>query len=182
MLRLALVLAALALAPVISGCEWGCSFDTETFEDERAVVRADVGAVPDTMTVAFVRGWPIELSASTSVGLAEAFGATDDGTVSLSYSAEGLVIGRDRPRPRLAMTAVGDTAYVYVEGTLDAGLFTQACSPPLESLRVDVDGLRVPEGVEAVCIVAVWQGDLEGRAAALRQHAAARRAARPITT
>ena len=170
-LRLLPVLA-LALSPALGGCEWGCSFDTQRFESEWADVRAALGGAPDTLTVAFVRGGGVDLRVSAPVGLAEGFATNGDGAVSLTYAAEGLLLGDGRPAPRLAMAAVGDTAYVYVEGALD--LFTRACSPPVESVDVDLLSLGVPEGVGAVRLVAVSDDALRGRVGARARDAGPR--------
>lgn len=169
----ALLAGALALGLV--GCDFpDCSFDTRPVQGDTAV-RADASGIGETLTVAFVSGSGPTLNVSVRDGLAPVPSGASEATV--TFSAEGIEYGKGdvAPLPPFASATRGDTIFVYVEGTLSPGLFTEACSPPEETLRVDVGRVEVPVGVRSVRVLSLYESELaEGVARALRRHDAPR--------
>ena len=172
MTRLLLLAAVLGAA----GCSLvdDCSFDTEERQFTN-VLRTDVAAVGDTLTVVVVNREPRDpaFQAFVPAGLALST-PSDDGSVQIGYDIEAEVSPRSRT-PLLAATARGDTVYVYVEGTLDPSLFVQVCSPSEDRVRVDLLSVSAPPGVRALRVLRADQSSLSPAAAhALRQRDAAR--------
>ncbi|WP_412060326.1 hypothetical protein [Rubrivirga sp. IMCC45206] len=141
MRRAALLLCLVALG----GCVFGdCAFESSRTVTTGGLLVADGRAVGDTLTLAFVAdtGPGIRVSVADSALVA---GVTPDGAVEVLYDATAIALGGDViPRPLVA-TVVGDTAYVYVAGTLD--LVTQVCSPPDTAVDLLVREVLLPDGV-----------------------------------
>ena len=170
MTRLALLAAVLGL----SGCLFNdCSFDTETL-DGSGVLQAEVGAVGDTLTLAFVDAGDPGFDVYVRAGLEANPAPTEDGTVRLGFGSEAFVYQGARP-PQFELAAVGDTVYVYVSGSLDPSVFRRVCSPPLERVRLDVTFAAAPPAVRAIRTVRLGAEDVAPAAAgALRQRDAHR--------
>ena len=173
MMRLVLLAAVLGL----SGCLFNdCSFDVETLNGS-GVLQAEAGAVGDTLTVAFVDTYSPSLDVFVRAGLDANPSPSEDGTVRLGFDSEAFVFQGADP-PQFELVTVGDTVYVYVAGTLDPSIFSQACSPPEERIRLDVTFASAPPAVRAIRTVRLTPEDLPRAAArALRPSDAHR----PIT-
>jgi len=173
---------ALLLPLVLGACSLGdCSFETSRSETVGALLSAHIPNVGDTLTVAFVVGTYPDVVLSVDAGVGEAPDLSPTAFALVLYDA--VASGTNAAPPPLRSTARGDTAFVYLEGTLDPTLFLQACSPAEPAVDVRVRDLRIPQGVDAVRVVEVALADLPGQTgAAVRQRRAARHAARLITT
>ena len=167
MLRL---LWVIPLATALAACAFNdCSFET-TDVNGFGSVNAEAEAIGDTLTVVFVQA-DRRLDLFVRAGL-EPSETTEGETVTVSYNAEGLDFGEVSPPrpPHFAAVQQGDTMYVYVEGELSPGLFTEVCSPPEAYLRVDVTNVSAPSTVRAVQVTLMDVGELAPRtAAALRR-------------
>ena len=170
MARLLFLAAALSL----TGCLFDdCSFDIdETQYDGR--VQAEVSAVGDTLTVAFVDAFDPSVQAFLPAGIEPVRDSGTSHVVQIGFQAESRVFA-DRDPIRLDAVAVGDTVYVYVPGSVDPSLFSQACSPPEESIRLTVGYIAAPEPVRVLRTVRLGPEDVSLVAAeAIRQRESAR--------
>lgn len=178
-MRLALSLLAAAL--VGGGCSLGdCSAETSRATTTGGLLLADGAGVGDTLTVAFVDALDPQLTVSTAAGVGVEPGVTPDGAVEVLYDAVTTGFAGDLAPLPLVANALGDTVYVYVDGTVDPTVFAPACSLPPQSYEIEVRNVLVPEGTVAARVALVALGDVPVAAAeALRQSAEARRVARP---
>ncbi len=140
-MRRAVLLLCLA---ALAGCVGDCTFETSQAVTTDGLLVADGREVGDVLTVAFV----VDVGPGIEVSVADgalAAGTTPDGAVEVLYDATAIALGGGAvPRP-LAVTVVGDTAYVYLSGSLD--LITQVCSPPDTVVHLLVREIRLPNGV-----------------------------------
>ena len=178
MVRLAALL--LAVGPV-AGCVLDdCAFETSTAETVGGLFLADARAVGDTLTLAFVNADDPALEVDVPGPVLEAVGTSPDGVLEVLYDAESTVFGSDGLAQPLVTTAVGDTVFVYVAGTIDPAVFV--CSPSPSRFEVEVREVLAPAGVRAVRVARLEAADLLPRTAAtLRTADAARLARLPIS-
>lgn len=158
----------------VSGCLFNdCSFDVETLESA-GFLRAEAGMVGDTLTVAFVDTFYPSFDVFVRTGYEANPAPSEDGSVRLGFDSEALVFQNSAP-PQFDVVAVGDTAYVYVVGTLDPSIFSQTCSPPEERVRLDVEFVSAPATVKTIRTARLNLYDFPVQAArALRQRDARR--------
>lgn len=173
-------LSVLVVALALGGCVFGdCQFETARAETVGGLVLADGRGVGDTLTVAFVQA-NVLLDVTVDEGVGETPDRTPDEVVELLYDAVSRTLSGGRPVQPFAATTRGDTAFVYVAGTLDPVQF--ACSPPTDGVAVRVREVLVPDGVVAARVTTIDASALSvSTAAALRQSDAGRRAPRTIT-
>ncbi|PAP77506.1 hypothetical protein [Rubrivirga marina] len=174
-------LLCLLVALATGGCSLGdCSAETSRATTTGGLLLADGSGVGDTLTVAFVDAIDPQITVTTAPGVGVDPGVTPDGVVEVLYDAVTLGFGGDLAPLPLVARALGDTVYVYVDGTVDPGVFAPACSLPPASYDVEVRNVLVPRGTVAVRVALVTLDDVPAAAAeALRQSAEARRVARP---
>jgi hypothetical protein len=178
-MRLASLFLVAALA--VGGCSLGdCSAEQSRSTTTGGLLLADGSGVGDTLTVAFVNAVDPGIAVSTAAGVGVDPGVTPDGAVEVLYDAVAVGFAGDLAPLPLVANALGDTVYVYVDGTIDPGVFAPACSLPPASYDIEVRNVLVPEGTVAARVALVGLDDVPAVAAeALRQSAEARRVARP---
>lgn len=158
-----------------------CDFETSTAETVGGLILADAGAVGDTLTLAFVDAREPALEVRVPAAVLEDAGTSPDDVLEVVYDAQSTTFGSDPLAQPLVTTAVGDTVFVYIAGTLDPTLF--ACSPGESVLEVDVREILAPQGVEVVRLTRLAARDLLPEAASrLRSEEATRLARLPIST
>lgn len=178
-MRLVLLLLVAALAT--GGCSLGdCSAETSRSTTTGGLLLADGSGVGDTLTVAFVDALDPQITVTTAAGVGVDPGVTPDGAVEILFDAVTTGFAGDLAPLPLVANALGDTVYVYVDGTVDPTVFAPACSLPPQAYEVEVRNVLVPAGTVAVRVALVALGDVPAAAAeALRQSDEARRVARP---
>lgn len=172
--RSALLLLALALPVAACGLIDDCSFPLEETEDLSASLFADVDGTGDTLSVVFVQGYEPELDVSLRAGAEREVRPSSIGGLVLRYRTRARTFRGETPA--LEATAVDGTAYVYLEGTF--GRFQLTCSPPPQTVEVDVRWIEVPEGVATVSVSVVELYDLPPDVIEALGRPAARRAVR----